>query len=690
MPGLTFSRLSLPMLGAAFVLFVSQTASGQGTACFNPGGPDVIVGELTGVTNYSSSGGIESFSVGTTSCNVGDTTLFWLANNNLHPVIAQNFFRLNNGRFEQLSQSWLKHGFFALQLNACGCGCISAGGSGTALGVGCSDPYSSNLNGQQSNLGPKFQVDAHTGVFAYPPANPSWSGPVARRLQIKISDIDANQQGGGKYFVEGQYVTQDDSASSHQNNNASHREVLVSGSGNSWNFSLTSSTQRERPAIRAWKDNDPTVEERNVQIPGEGLVIVGAKATDLGGGQWHYEYAVHNLNSDRSIGSFSVPCAAGITVTNIGFHDVDYHSGEPFAATDWPGAHIGNEVVWQTESFATNTNANAIRWGTLYNFRFDADVAPVFNDVSLGLFKPGGAGDPNAVNTNIITPPTFFGPQDCNANGIEDQLDILGGSSTDCNINGIPDDCDILVGGMPDCNGNGLPDFCDFASGLSTDCNGNGLPDECDIAAGTSTDFDSNGVPDECQFAPNNEICSQATFLSTGSTNFSNLNAQTDSTGEACGNFESDVWYSIIVPCTGTLTVGVCDASLDTELAVYNFACPGSPSSLLLACNDNGCGVASQVSIPVEPNFYYIRIGGKAGQQGGGTLTIDCTPGSLCTADITPPGGNGVVNIDDLVAVLNAFGPCPGCTQDITPPGGNGVVNIDDLVAVLNAFGVCP
>ncbi len=64
--------------------------------------------------------------------------------------------------------------------------------------------------------------------------------------------------------------------------------------------------------------------------------------------------------------------------------------------------------------------------------------------------------------------------------------------------------------------------------------------------------------------------------------------------------------------------------------------------------------------------------------------------GVPCPGDITPPGGNGTVNIDDLVAVLNAFGSCPGCPEDITPPGGNGVVNIDDLVAVLNAFGACP
>ena len=33
-------------------------------------------------------------------------------------------------------------------------------------------------------------------------------------------------------------------------------------------------------------------------------------------------------------------------------------------------------MTWSTETFATNQNANAIRWGTLYNFRFDADRPP--------------------------------------------------------------------------------------------------------------------------------------------------------------------------------------------------------------------------------------------------------------------------------------------------------------------------
>jgi len=70
-----------------------------------------------------------------------------------------------------------------------------------------------------------------------------------------------------------------------------------------------------------------------------------------------------------------------------------------------------------------------------------------------------------------------------------------------------------------------------------------------------------------------------------------------------------------------------------------------------------------------------------------------------CVADCSPDNGdgtfgNGVVNVDDLFAVLNAFGSSvTGC--DIAPDNGdgtfgNGVVNVDDLFAVVNAFGPCP
>src|SRR5262245_37278476 len=109
---------------------VMALAAGHATA--QPPGPDVIVGELPNTTNWGATGGVRAYSVGTTSCNIGDTALLWIASNNQHPVIGQNMYRLSNDRFEQIGQSWLKHGFTALQGQVCN-NCPVPNPDGTAL-----------------------------------------------------------------------------------------------------------------------------------------------------------------------------------------------------------------------------------------------------------------------------------------------------------------------------------------------------------------------------------------------------------------------------------------------------------------------------------------------------------------------------------------------------------------------------
>ena len=95
-------------------------------------------------------------------------------------------------------------------------------------------------------------VNPHTGVFAYPYTASGQSGDtIYKRLQVHISDLDPAQNGGGQYFVEGQYVTQDDATAGHQNNNASYRPITVTGSGTNWTIALTGTTQREKAGIRA-------------------------------------------------------------------------------------------------------------------------------------------------------------------------------------------------------------------------------------------------------------------------------------------------------------------------------------------------------------------------------------------------------------------------------------------------------
>ena len=101
---------------AAYVValtFAASAAFGQGQ------GPDVIVGDLHQTTHWGAVGNIHAYSVGTISCNVGTEDLLWESWNNRHPVIAQNLYRLKDGRIEQIGMSWLKHGFIALRGSLC-------------------------------------------------------------------------------------------------------------------------------------------------------------------------------------------------------------------------------------------------------------------------------------------------------------------------------------------------------------------------------------------------------------------------------------------------------------------------------------------------------------------------------------------------------------------------------------------
>jgi hypothetical protein len=413
----------------SFSIDVNTTPS-----CAISTGPDVIVGDLLDVGNYAASGPLEALVLGTTACNVGTAPVPWQAGTNHHPVIGGNFYRYKlvdgAGRFEQIGMSWLKHGFAAVSGTFC-CPCQGGGGG---LGVGCSDPYSSGLNGNQAGLGPRWQVDAHTGIFAYPPANPPWSGTTARRIEVLLSDLEPSST-GTLYFGESQYVTPEDSQAGNQNNNASWRAITATGGGSAYTFAFNGSTQRMQSAIRAWQEVDPQVQLTDVQVPDDGLVVVGSRAYDLGGGVWRYEYAVYNMNSHRSIGRFTVPIPFASIPSNLGFHGVTYRNGDGpgnqnMSDAPWSSPVNAADVTWFTESEAQNTRANAIRWGTTYNFRFDSTHAPVNGTVSFGLWRGSLTGPASREAAAVVPGPNSSSQAVCFGDGT--------GAPCPCGNNGGP------------------------------------------------------------------------------------------------------------------------------------------------------------------------------------------------------------------------------------------------------------
>jgi hypothetical protein len=81
-------------------------------------------------------------------------------------------------------------------------------------------------------------------------------------------------------------------------------------------------------------------------------------------------------------------------IANLGFHDNDADAGN-----DWQVTLGGSTLTWSTETFDQNPNANSLVFGTMFNFRFDAEAPPAAIDATLGPFRPGTGTEVAAATT---------------------------------------------------------------------------------------------------------------------------------------------------------------------------------------------------------------------------------------------------------------------------------------------------
>lgn len=403
-----------------------------GTPCSNincvpfNSGPDLIVGNVRNCEQLGregpAGGGTIGMSCWTTACTIGDQGTDWYGLPDVnHPMISVNLFRLRDeggaDRLVQLGQSWLKHGFGTENANDCGFGCTP--GHFNLNGPGCSDTYAA----QQfvpCDMGPRSMINPYTGEMpvsvdlgpssdCVPVLRETESYPandhrdhdhnnISHRLQVRDTDLIPAMNPGARYFSEGQYLTPHEFVAGNgtQNNNVSHREVFVGCGGvcgvDPYFFVDAGETTSESPAIDAWSGASQALIEPQPLVDGRGYLVY--KVTDLGG-VWRYEYGLYNMNMDRAMNSLSIPHTPGVTISNIGFYAPLNHAPEPHTVnydnTAWNVDTGGNAVTWSTDSFGVNPNANAVRFGTLYNFWFDADAPPTTQEATIELFKTGGS-----------------------------------------------------------------------------------------------------------------------------------------------------------------------------------------------------------------------------------------------------------------------------------------------------------
>jgi subtilisin-like proprotein convertase family protein len=136
-----------------------------------------------------------------------------------------------------------------------------------------------------------------------------------------------------------------------------------------------------------------------------------------------------------------------------------------------------------------------------------------------------------------------------------------------------------------------------------------------------SSNFNVSGANDDCAGAVPAVI---------GNNPFDNSAATTSAPAATCGALGTDLWYTLTSETAGSLSVTTCGLTGgDSAIAIYDNDC-----NTALACNDDSCGLQSNVCMAIQANHtYLLRIGGFAGSIWSGSFNVN-----VSTAGYNPPG----------------------------------------------------
>ncbi|MGC6486155.1 MAG: hypothetical protein ACON4Z_00785 [Planctomycetota bacterium] len=341
-------------------------------------------------------------------CNPGSVNIPWFAAMQPnHPWFGFIIARVHNDKIEQINEwSFCKHAWLSLNYSVNGCGSpCNTGTPGNQMGVGCGDAYGAGNNADRTDLGPPEEINPWLGTWnpvgsyfdigdpaqaGYPaPADGNFSlaqnifDSVDNRCTVKEQDLLVQ---GAEYYYALQLVLNGE-AVANRGDNLAHRGFQPGQSGSTWFFSNTTGMALGSVLDR-WQGATVEVGGNGAD---DGRFFVASKVTPLGGGQYHYEYAVHNVDNSRGGATFEVPIDAAATATNFTFGDLDDD-----ASNDWTAARVNNRVV-----FSAPAGQNALEWNTIYNFGFDADIPPGTSYSELTAARPGPGANTVQVQTQV-------------------------------------------------------------------------------------------------------------------------------------------------------------------------------------------------------------------------------------------------------------------------------------------------
>ncbi|WP_300622122.1 hypothetical protein, partial [Dokdonella sp.] len=335
-------------------------------------------------------------------------------NNDQHPYLVWNLYRINaNGSIEQIARSGVKHAWLTTNQ-----GCAAGENhDGSILGRACSDTYTDGNNDANKDLSLRSEIIPATGQWGrcgsiFDPgctgnntnSNPTDDGFV-RRLAVHEQQISPTKNPGATYLFDSWYLARQDI---NIYNSQASLWVTPSYSGSAWNLGGATGYKLGSVTDRWVSENVPTgtsVSNKELSVA-EGHAKLAVRVTDLGNGQWRYDYAVHNLDfaravtqgaepnlrvvSNKGFDRFAVPLPAGAVVGATSFSDGDLDS-----ANDWTVSTTGGQVAW------TAAAGNTLDWGTLYSFSVTVNKPPV---ASSGELRVAETGSPSGYTLDTLAP----------------------------------------------------------------------------------------------------------------------------------------------------------------------------------------------------------------------------------------------------------------------------------------------
>jgi hypothetical protein len=379
---------------------------------------DPTVGAVACPGCDGASGGIVAVTPNATLENTGTADVPWWEQftapqepygNDQHPYLVWNLYRLDDGRFEQIGVSGLKHAFFTINDN---CPCPG----GNVVWVGCQDVYSIASNNINRYLAPRGEIIPATGQWGrcgslfdadcdgQQSRNERSDGPLDNRMLVVESDL---ADPGARYFIEAWYVVRDDID---RFNTMGWREIDPTWNGSIWTFP-TVGEFTQGPALDAWADDAGARWDRVVVETEDGALSVVVRAFDTGGG-WRYDYVVMNHDWMRAVTAGAEPDLQ--IISNLGFTAVELPR-DPAGAVgslssaradrsrggDWPGVVEAEFVRW------SDPGDTPLDWGRGFRFSLTADQAP--GPSTLRLSPGDGSPDLGAPILGPALPEALFG-----------------------------------------------------------------------------------------------------------------------------------------------------------------------------------------------------------------------------------------------------------------------------------------